>query len=258
MGLSVVGSTQALATYSPPLTEVRIDEDKYLHTPSIVAAGERRTTFGTDVELTGYGVQYLGQFEWSSGFGLLVGVAGGYGTVEGDLGRNGVLSDGLPAEVETDGYWLGGQLRAYYMLGTWTMDERVERPSAITAFVNVRSLYYDMEGEKNGEFADLEFIAVTGGVGAMVELSINDYISICPYAWLTPGVLQRLDYNVRGENLISNQNFTMRNPFLVGIDVWVYTTPPNWTDHFSLSVLGSFVDTDGDDQAIAVVAGYTF
>ena len=253
-------ATDASATYSPPLTEVRIDSQQYLHTPSIVYANERRTSPGTDVELAGWGLQYLGQFEFESGFGLLVGVAGGFGTVDGEVGRAGVLAGG-PAQVETDGFWLGGQLRAYQMVWKSKVDEAVERPSAITVFVNLRTLFYDMSSntiQREAEPAELEFFTLTGGAGFMAEWSITDYFSICPYAWVTPGVLTQLDYEVRGQKIDADQGFSMRNPFLVGIDFWLYTVPPNWTDHFSLSVLGSFVDFDGDDQAIAVVLGYTF
>ncbi|MCB9651624.1 MAG: hypothetical protein H6730_34270 [Deltaproteobacteria bacterium] len=92
----------------------------------------------------------------------------------------------------------------------------------------------------------------------MAEFSISDYVSICPYAWLTPGLTSKLDYSVRDRDFDADIGFTFRNPFLFGIDVWIYLFPPNWDDHLSLSVLASLVDTDGDDKTIATVIGYTF
>ena len=77
----------ASATYSPPLTRVRIDADRVLHTPSVVYASERKTTAATDVELSGWGAQYLGQFEFDFGFGLQAGAAAGYAGVDGVIGR---------------------------------------------------------------------------------------------------------------------------------------------------------------------------
>lgn len=243
----------AEATYSPPLTEVRIDADRVLHTPAVVFASDRRTTPATDLELKGVGVQYIAQLEWSFGFGLQAGATAGYARVAGDVGR--LALGGLA--VDTRGYWLGGQLRAYQML--WKSDApEGERPSALTAFINVRTLYYDVSGDTEDGQAKLRFLTVTGGIGAMAELSISDYVSICPYAWLTPGLTSKLDYSVRGMDFDSDGGLTLRNPFLFGVDVWIYLFPPSWEDHLSLSVLASLVDTDGDDKTIATVIGYTF
>ena len=256
LGCTLGAVSNAWATYSAPLTEVRIDETKYLHTPSIVRASERRTIPGIDVDLSGWGLQYLGQFEWSTGFGILVGVAGGFGQLEGNVGIGDLGISGAP--IDTDGFWVGGQLRAYHMLWKSDVDIAVNRPSAVTAFINLRTLYYDMSSDNPRTPADVKFFTLTGGLGAMAEWSISDYVSICPYAWLTPGVSSRFDYTVGGADFLASEGFTLRNPLLVGIDVWIYTFPPNWTDHIALSVLGSFIDTEGDDQTISFVIGYTF
>ena len=139
------------------------------------------------------------------------------------------------------------------------VDEAIERPSALTLFVNVRGFYYKMSSTVDNEPLDLTFSTISGGIGAMAEFSLNDYISICPYAWLTPGVHSRLEAQVPGgAPFILDGGPTLRNPFLVGVDLWIYTSPPQWDDHISLSVLGSFVDTEGDDRTVAVVIGYTF
>ena len=241
----------AYAAYSPPLTEVRIDRDVIVHTPSLVYVTDQRTSSTTDLELTGYGAQYIGQFEWTSGYGLQIGASIGPGSVDGTVSRTD------PIAVDTSGFWVGGQLRAYKMLWKSEVDEAVERPSAITAFVNVRALYYQMSGTKE-QRVDLNFSTVTGGIGAMAEISLGDYISLCPYAWLTPGVSSRLDFDAETESFVNNGGPTLRTPFLIGIDLWVYPFPPVWDAHISLSVLASLVDTEGDNQTFAAVVGYTF
>ena len=81
----LLAPASAFATYSPPLTEVRIDRDVVVHTPSLVYANEDRSSSTTDLTLEGYGAQYVGQFEWSSGYGLQVGLAAGAGSVDGDI-----------------------------------------------------------------------------------------------------------------------------------------------------------------------------
>ncbi len=249
----VMAPTLAHSAYSPPLTEVRIDRDVTVHSPSLVYVSENRTTVDTDLRLSGFGAQYIGQFEWSSGYGLQVGAAIGPGQVDGSI----VGDDGL--SLDTSGFWVAGQLRAYKMVWKSEVDESEERPSALTLFVNLRGFHYSMEGSENSESVELSFSTLTGGVGAMAEISVSDYISVCPYAWLTPGVASRLDVRATGRDpLIVDGGPTLRNPFLVGVDIWIYTSPPNWNDHVSLSILGSFIDTEGDDRTIAAVVSYTF
>jgi hypothetical protein len=137
-------------------------------------------------------------------------------------------------------------------------DEATQRPSAVTAFVNLRGLYYNTQGDSQLSRADLEFLTIAGGVGVMAEFSISDFISICPYAWLTPGITTRLDYRLGQADFDNRFGPSLRNPLLVGLDIWVYPFPPNWNDHISLSVLASLIDTDGQDRTIAAVIGYTF
>jgi len=246
--------SMAHATYSPPLTRVRIDANQLSHTPNLVYASERKTNAAADLELKGLGAQYILQLERDFGFGVQAGVAIGYADVDGTVGQ--LAFGGLP--VETGGYWLGGQLRVYQMLWKSEVDEQVTRPSAVTAFLNVRTLFYDTSGDGSGEQADLRFFTVTGGLGAMAEISVSDYVSICPYAWLTPGVTAKLDYTVRNLDFDADVGLTLRNPLLVGVDVWIYPFPPNWQDHIALSILGSFIDTEGDDRTIAFSIGWTF
>lgn len=251
--LSVASPRLASATYSPPLTEVRIHRDRLVHTPGVVYASDRRTTPATDLRLGGFGVQYIAQLEWASGFGVQAGASIGLAQVGGEVGR--LALGGV--QVDTRGYWLGGQLRAYQML--WESEAlEGERPSAVTAFINVRSLYYDVSGDLPDGQAHLRFLTVTGGLGAMAELSLTDHLSLCPYAWLTPGIRSRLDYTVRDRDFDSDIGLTLRSPFLFGIDLWIYLDPTNWEQHLSLSVLASVVDTQGEDRTIATVIGYTF
>ena len=182
-GVAVVASaSDAWATYSAPLTEVRIEETKYLHTPSIVRAAEQRSTSATDIDLSGWGAQYLGQYEWDFGFGLLVGVAGGYAEVDGLVGTEGQLGE-APVEVDTEGYWLGAQLRAYQMVWRSNVDIEVERPSALTLFVNVRTLFYDTSGQAvDQRSARLRFFTLTGGNrrdGRVVDQRLHLDLSLC-------------------------------------------------------------------------------
>lgn len=245
-------ASPAAATYSPPLTRVRIDAQRAEHTPSLVYASERRTTAATDLELSGWGGQYLGQFDFDFGFGFQVGAAAGYADVDGLVGR--LALGGV--DVETNGYWVGGQLRVYQMLYQSDVGDTGARPSAITAFVNLRTLFYDTSDR--AAQVDLQFFNLTGGLGLMAEWSVHDYVSICPYAWITPGLVADLDYQVGASRFEADLGPTLRSPFLVGLDVWIYLFPNDWDSHLSLSVLGSFVDTEGDDTAIAAVVGYTF
>ncbi len=259
----------ASATYTPPLNEVRVDEDETFHTASLVHANEARTSDLTDLAISGTGLQYMGQFQWSFGFGVQVGLGVGQADVGGDLGAVFASIDphnphGAPVlqtidyHIDTSGFWAGGQLRIYQMLWKSDVDITESRPSALTAFVNMRGLYYNTSGQGSGAQIGLEYLTVTGGAGAMAELSISDYFSICPYAWLTPGVISQLDYEIDGQAFRRSNGPSLRNPFLVGIDFWLYLSPPDWTDRISLSFLGSFVDTEGDDATFAAVVGYTF
>ncbi|MEO1337656.1 MAG: hypothetical protein AAFV29_18575 [Myxococcota bacterium] len=144
------------AAYSPPLTEVRIDRDVVIHTPSLVYASEARSTATTDLTLSGYGAQYVGQFEWASGYGLQVGLAGGIGQVDG------AIADLQQPDVATSGYWVGGQLRAYKMLWKSDVDESMVRPSALTAFINVRGFSYRMRSAPEDAPLELDFVNLTG------------------------------------------------------------------------------------------------
>ena len=210
----VTAVTNAEATYSAPLTEVRIHTNEVQHTASIVRATERRTFSTADVDLTGWGAQYIGQINGASGFSLLVGLAGGYGEVDGRL-SNPQHPMGA-TDVVGEGGWVGGQLRGAYML--WASSETTtdNRPSAVTAFVNLRTLYYNMSDDTGLETADLRFFTLTGGIGAMAEWSVNDYISICPYAWATPAFTTQLDWTIGVRAFQRRRGHHAQKPILGG------------------------------------------
>jgi len=256
-GSNVLVSTPAIASYSPPLTRVRIDQDLNHHTPSIVFAQQAFASDPIKVDLSVTGVQYLGQFERKSGLGLQLGVTAGMAKLEGDFLK---LSSILPGGklVDASGYFLGWQARAYYML--WKSEVTEEsRPHALTAFFNLRGIYYDAEDPVTRQSINFRSNTVTAGLGAMAEFSIHEYVSICPYAWVTPHIYTELNYGTESAKFTRIDEPNFRNPLLVGVDVWLYLFPPNWQDHISLSVLGSFLDTeDRGESLFAGVIGYTF
>jgi hypothetical protein len=247
----------AEASYSPPLTRVRIDENLTHHTPSIVIAQQTFVSDPISLDLNVTGLQYLGQFERDSGLGFQLGLAGGYANLTGNFSK---LSSILPkgSLIDAKGSFVGWQLRSYYML--WkSKAESQKRPHAITGFLNVRGVYYDTDDANAWVPVNLRSNTVTGGIGAMAEFSIHDYISICPYGWITPHFYTKLRYGTDSLPFERIEKPHLRNPLLLGIDVWIYPFPPNWHDHISLSILGSFIDTeDRGEKFFAGVIGYTF
>ncbi len=237
---------RATATYSPPLTRVRIDQDQLTHTPSVLLASERHAESLLDVNLFGVGGQYVGQLEWKSGFGLQLGAALGGASFSGQL---------RGATLDASGFFAGGQARAYYMLYSGGGGER---PHALTAFVNLRALYY--RGSAGGPNPiDLESFALSGGLGLMGELAVLPWVSICPYAWLTPGFSSSLDYGLGRDRFSVKSGVGLRSPFLFGVDVWIYPFGGASESHLSLSAIAALFDTSGlGSRVISGAIGYTF
>lgn len=227
----------AHATYSPPLTRVRIDQDQLTHTPSVLLASERHAESLLDVNLFGVGGQYVGQLEWKNGFGLQLGAAVGGASFSGQL---------RGATLDASGFFAGGQARAYYMLLSGGAGER---PHALTAFVNLRALYY--RGSAGGPSpVELESFALTGGLGLMGELAVLPWASICPYAWL---------YGLGRDRFSVNSGVGLRSPFLFGVDVWIYPFGGSSDSHLSLSAIAALFDTSGlGSRVISGAIGYTF
>lgn len=250
----LLGSSTAHAAYSPPLIRVRIDEDRTRHAPSILRASEDKTGTLSSVSFSPWGLQYVGQFEWASGLGLQLGAAAGGVDISGTVRFPG----GEAFDLVGSGYFLGGQARAYQMLWKSTADAG-QRPHALTAFVNVRGLFYHTEDRRRADALTFESLAISGGLGAMAEISVSRYVSVCPYGWITPTLAGRLSYDVAGLSVDSRRGPGIRQPFVVGVDVWLYLFPPNWDDHIALSALFSWIDVeDKGNQTFAGVLGYTF
>ena len=245
------------ASYSPPLTRVRIDQTRLHHTPSYVFASQTTATNSLDINLMVNGLQYLGQFESRQGYGIQLGATLGTSEITGTFNN---LSDlfGQDLSVSANGILFGWQARAYYMLWESEASEN-QRPHAFTSFINVRGLIYDAEERGNRQTLQFRSNSVSAGIGAMAEFSIHEYVSICPYAWLTPNLNTSLTYGTQNVQFDSSRSFNLRNPLIAGVDIWIYPFPDNWEDHISLSFLGSFIDTeDKGENLFAGVIGYTF
>lgn len=234
------------ATYSPPLTRVRIDADRVTHSPELVWAMDRRDEGAFVADARVLGGQYLLQLEWASGLGLQVGAALAQASVDVTVG---------PASFEGQGtVFVGGQLRAYAMV--WSSPASA-RAHALTAFVNVRGAHY---AAPDGH---LSSTVLSGGLGAMAELVLGEYVSVCPYAWLTPGFYSA--YAFRGEGPGGPVERAMsvgpglRTPLQVGVDVWLYPLGGASDEHVSLSVIASLIDTSAQaSRSVSGVVGWTF
>lgn len=274
-GLTCLGlSSEALATYSPPLTHVRINSNYQRHNISWVTASMDRSDvldgLGIDFELAGMGAQYLLQIERDWGFGLQFGVAGGPTDVDVDTITSAGLGGSL-TDLSTQGLWLGGQFRAYYMLWQSTPADEGRRPSALTAFVNLRGLYYQTQGARDADPEPtstsptdgsvlFDFRTVTGGIGVMAEISLSSYLSFAPYAWITPDIYSEFNYAIGQRARGGIEGLGLDRPLLFGADFWLYPDPSDWDRHISLSIIASLIDTreNGNDRTIVGVIGYTF
>lgn len=239
-------ATAAEATYSPPLTRVRIDEDRVTHTPELMLASDLRAeaTFRADARVLG--AQYLLQLERATGWGLQLGAAVGHASVDVNAGAE--RFDGV------DALFLGGQARGYLTLWSGGGDRR---PHALTAFVNLRVAHY------RAPDGTLTATALGAGLGAMAELSLTDHVSLCPYAWLTPGLFSSYTFSgVGGAGPIDRASEAgpgLRTPLQFGLDVWLYPFGAASADHLSLSVIASLIDTsDRGSRTVSGVLGWTF
>jgi hypothetical protein len=244
--LLCLAPTIAHASYSPPLTRVRIDRDATTHTPSLLYATDERNGALISTELDAYGAQYLFQKEWANGFGVQLGGAAAYASLD---------VAGRAVKVVGDGYLLGAQARFYGMLGADDIFS-AGRPSAVTAFVNLRAVYYAAGGDN----FDAQFHNFSAGAGFMAELAFTQYFSICPYAWFSPGLRQKTSYRLADQAALSEGvGFSLRQPLRAGVDVWIYFLGKSSDAHVALSVIASLVDTkDGGNSETAFVLSYTF
>lgn len=238
----------AAATYSPPLTRVRIDADRVTHSPELVFASDLRgeSTFVADARVIG--AQYILQLEWAEGFGLQAGAALAHAGVD-------VTLDGAPdPRGGRDALFVGSQLRAYAML--WSSPAS-GRAHALTAFVNLRLAHY---------FAPDGLLTSTtlgAGAGGMAELVLGEHLSVCPYAWFTPGLYSRYSFQVDerpgSPRRSSEAGPGLKTPLQFGLDVWIYPAGSRSDQHLSLSVIASLIDTSANgSRTVSGVVGWTF
>lgn len=254
---ALVGEARpAAATYSPPLTRVRIDADRVTHTPELVLAFDRRdeATFRADAQVVG--LQYILQIEREAGFGVQLGAAIGQASVAL------TVASGLsPAGPEPSALFAGAQARFYAML--WS-HPYAGRAHALTGFVNLRFAHYSTLSDQ--EAFQISNTTISAGVGAMAELVLGEYVSVCPYAWLSPGLyshyaVSELLTGIRGgpARFERDAGPGFRTPLQLGLDVWIYVRGAQSDQHLSLSVIASMIDTsDQSSRALAGVIGWTF
>jgi hypothetical protein len=244
--LIAITPAPALATYSAPLTRVRIDRDRASHTPSILYAIDDKSR---RLGLRAIAGQYVGQIEYAEGYGAQLTLALGFGELY--RGRPTIEPLGL---VPPTGFLAGGQLRLYAML--WSGGGADDRhPHAVTAFVNGRVTYYGLSAEWPGGTAEYFSFSVVGEAGLMMELAILPWLSLCPFASFTPTFVDNFDLPDR----IERRGPSFRQPLLFGADLWIYPLPSTWEGHFSLTFLASLLDTtDEGGRIISGVLGYTF
>lgn len=253
-----LGAQPATASYTPPLFRVRIDADLEVHTPSVFVASDRRVGATLDVGLLALGAQYIVQKEWADGFGIQLGAAAGWAEATVELGTSSVTGHG---------YLLGGQARGYKMI--WSSDEQFDpaeddaRPSALTAFLNLRGAGYSTTGPLSGAAGDFRAtnLAVSAGLGVIGELSLAPWLSFCPYAWFSPGLFASSGYGpVANERarLSADSGPSVTQPFRVGADLWIYPFGVRSESHVSLSAILSPLDTSGrGNRELSFVLAYS-
>lgn len=264
LAILLLGNTSH-ATYSAPLMRVRVDANLITQTPSLTYASS--LAFGTDSELDlrVTGAQYILEKEWQSGWGLQFGAALGWAHVTTEQWGS-PWSSRLSATG--NGLFVGAQLRAYRMLwsGFFTSAGKAgkDRPHAVTAFINLRGIFYTASGDfKGGSGAATDFsgnfAALSAGLGLMAELVVSNCFSILPYAWFAPALWKRNAYDFASTEKIVTAGPSVRQPIRVGIDAWVYPWGATKEDHVALSAIASLIDTQGKgNQEFSLVLGYTF
>jgi hypothetical protein len=267
-GVALVASlllpSLAHATYSAPLMRVRVDADLMTHTPSVLYASALAFSATAELDLRVTGAQYIFEKEWNSGWGLQAGLALGWAHVSTE--QWGGPWQNARVAATGDGFFVGGQLRAYRMLWSgFFLDSRKagrDRPHAITAFINLRGIFYnasgDVDGSASGAFSGA-FGALSAGLGVMAEFALGNYVSLLPYAWFSPALYARNSYDIAGQERTVSKGPSVRQPIRVGVDAWVYPWGASNEDHVALSAIASLIDTEGrGNQEFSFVLGYTF
>ncbi|MBI4815953.1 MAG: hypothetical protein HY791_06840 [Deltaproteobacteria bacterium] len=258
VALSALASS-SYASYTPPLYRVRIDQDLRTHSPSLFYAATDRDSQQLTLGLQAIGAQYVFEQEWSRGLGVQAAASVAHARLTATFGA----VDGEQAI----GYALGGQVRAFHMI--WSSNEDAEwdkdgepRPHALTAFVNVRGFGYSATGRARGlpDFR-ADHLVISGGIGAMAELVVAPWLSICPYAWFSPTLYTSTSYRVEGgaDNRVA-AGAGVTQPLRAGLDVWIYPFGVDSESHLSLSAISSLFDTDEASDAVetSFVLSYSF
>ncbi|MCK6550863.1 hypothetical protein L6R52_33810 [Myxococcota bacterium] len=252
--LVLATAAPAWASYSAPLTRVLIDRDRATHTPSFFYASDLKTGARIKSDLDTWGLQYVAQLEWANGWGLQLGAAAAY--MDADF-----WTDTRPVG-RAHGWLAGGQVRGYKMV--WSADSGNEHPHALTAFTNLRVVTYDGTGQKrlmvgDAERIDVSSLSISAGLGAMLEISLASWISVCPYAWISPSFKQDTRYNSAVDGPVEDRaTLSLRQPLRTGFDVWIYPFTAS-ESHISLSAIASLIDTEGKgNKELSFVLSYTF
>jgi hypothetical protein len=260
VALASLPAGPAAATYSAPLTHVRIDRDLTIQTPSLVYASSTNGDPSLQIGLAVSGAQYILQKEWASGFGFQIGGVAGWAHVSADFFDTTSLRK--TASFSGDGALAGGQLRIYQLLFEGQLSGLGARPSALTAFLNLRGLYYSAGSTASAASQTFhsENGTLSAGLGAMAELAFGPWFSLCPYAWFSPGLYSIDRYQVGAVPAPARiVRFGLRQPVRVGIDGWVYVLGDGSDTHVALSAIASLLDTSGHgNQELSLVLGYTF
>lgn len=253
--LGGIAPSIADAAYTPPLTRVRIDADRLTHYPSLFFASDVGDDGVLRTELSSIGAQYILQKEWRSGWGAQVGL--GLGRTEASA----FVASGLATRVElpsSAGTVVGAQARAYRMLWKSEAGED-ERASALTAFVNLRGLRHSTGDDGGLVPVSTAILTASMGVGAMAELALGEYVSLCPYAWFSPSLYVRRSYSWGQLTGTRERSLSVSQPLRVGLDVWIYPLGARSELHVSLSFIASLIDTEGQgSQELSGVAGVAF
>jgi hypothetical protein len=242
----------AYATYTAPLVRVLIDRDLVDQTPSVAYTTSSIDDDTKSTELIFTGAQYILQAEWAGGYGFQAGLGVGQAEARLALPSRGLSFSGT-------GLLLGGQLRAYAMVADGTIVDWTSRRSALTGFANVRAIHYSAGSDSAGFQA--ENTTISGGVGAMAELALMPWLSICPYAWFSPSLYGTSKYSLgaAASPIETSTGWSLRQPIRVGIDAWIYPLGDGSEDHFSLSAITSLIDTSGHgSRETSIVLGFTF
>ncbi len=266
--LALAWPASAGATYSAPLMRVRVDQRVSTHTPALLFSSALGFSASEELDLKVTGAQYIFEREWASGWGLQLGAALGWARLSAKLTSPAWATPHAP---QGDGVLVGGQLRVYKMLWSGFLSSRgvkgQDRPHALTAFVNLRSIFYTTSGSyapgtgygaSSWSFSG-SFFSLSAGVGLMAELAVANYLSILPYLWFSPSLARRDAYSLGSVETTTTAGPAVREPLRFGLDLWLYTKGARSEDHATLSVIASLIDTQGrGNRELSAVLSYTF